>query len=810
MKNQPNTRFKTAWMTGLFFCFMSVCLFAERLAPKMDAFIESHCIKCHDEDTEKGDFRVDNLSPKVGFEDTPQWVEIMERISSGEMPPEDEKKQPSADKRVDIVEWIAARMKEGEAARMAKRERVSYRRLTREEYVNSIRDLFGVEYDASDPGGLFEDPEWHGFERIGSILTLSPSHIEKYIKAAEVILDEAYPDKPIEYLEVSKRAIEIKETHPLYEKLKKEGLLDKVRSELTNSGAIYRYSNAWRSKENRFPGPGVYEFTYTVSGLKPEGGIAPRMQVIAVNLDRVLFEQDIVASEEKPTKVTFRAHFPNPPGKTPNIHVKNQNKIKGHPRTNGHGGIPFITTKYGRSPWKMKITNEDGSARYPVLIIDSLKVRGPIVSDEDKKRRQEYFATEENLESVRKGFETLARRAFRRPVTDEEMDNYVNIVKGELDAGEAFRDAVKTGMVAILCSKSFLFIAEGNESIVRHELNDWELANRLSYMLWSTIPDDELFSAAEKGQLRDRKVLQAQFKRMLADPRAERFSNAFASQWLNLRKVGMFPPDKNIYKTYDKHLEQSMIRESIEFFGEVLKQGMTLREFIDSDWTMLNSRLARFYGIPGVEESRFQRVALKPEYHRGGLLTQASLLSLTSDGTRHRPVHRGAYLSEVFLGKEPPPPPANVDPIEPNPIDAPKATLRMKLEAHKANPNCASCHKKIDPLGLAFENYNAIGAWRTHEKVKGTGADPKVDPSGALADGRSFGNAKEFQGLMMKDLDVFCKTFIKKLAIFSMRRTMTFDDREGIEAIAAVSREKDYRLRDLLEAFVLSDLFQKR
>ena len=212
----------------------------------------------------------------------------------------------------------------------------------------------------------------------------------------------------------------------------------------------------------------------------------------------------------------------------------------------------------------------------------------------------------------------------------------------------------------------------------------------------------------------------------------------------------------------------------------------------------------------GAAKGGFHRVALETNNHRGGILTHASVLSLTSDGTRHRPVHRGAWLSEVFLGKEPPPPPANVDPIEPTPTDAPKATLRMKLEAHKSDPNCASCHKKIDPFGLAFDHYNAIGEWRTHEKVEGTGDDPLVDASGEMPDGRTFQNAKEFQKLMMADIDAFNHTFIEKLAIYGMRRTMTFDDQDELKAIAKTGREKDYCVQEIVLAFVLSDLFQKR
>lgn len=783
---------------------------ADSVAPHVQTFLDAHCIRCHGKDLKEGDFRIDNLSPKVGFEDTPQWAEIMERINSGEMPPEDEPKQPTADERAGIVEWIAARIKEGESARMARRERVSYRRLTREEYVYTVRDLIGVEYDATDPGGLFEDPQWHGFERIGSVLTLSPSHIEKYIKAAEVILDEAYPQEPIGYREASKRAMEVREDHHHYERLKAAGLLDKVRAPLTTAGEIYRYSNPWRGPEMKFPGPGLYEISYTVCGLKPEDGMAPRMKVVEAELDRVLFERDIIAPEDKPITVIFQAHFSNPPGRPPTIYVTNENKVPRHPRTNAESRIPFITTQHQRAPWQMKITNQDGSPRYPILVIDSLTMRGPIVTEEEQARRNEYFAKEESLDAVREGFSRLAQRAFRRPLYDGELETYINIVKGELDAGETFRDAVKTAMVAIFCSKSFLFIAEGSEEAERNELNDWELATRLSYLLWSTMPDDELFSLAENGKLRDRMVLQDQFNRMLADPRSERFTRSFSSQWLNLRKVGMFPPDKNLYPNYDDHLEQSMVGESQAFFGEVMREGLTLREFIDSDWTMLNPRLARFYGVSGVIEDHFQRVALQPEDHRGGLLTHASVLSLTSDGTRHRPVHRGAWLSEVFLGKEPPPPPANVDPIEPTPTDAPKATLRMKLEAHKTNPNCASCHRKIDPLGFAFDHYDAIGQWRTHEKVEGTGDDPPVDASGELPDGRAFSNAQEFQHLLMADIDAFNRTFIEKLAIYGLRRTMTIDDRDEMEAIVTISREKDYRVRDLLEAFVLSDLFQQR
>ncbi len=807
-----NTPVTLPALLGLFtlFGFAGIVRAADQeavaLDPQVRAYFATNCLRCHRQDSKESDFRLDGLSSKVGFEDTPQWLEVMERISSGEMPPKDAPNRPSADESARIVEWISGRMKVGEAARMAARGRVSYNRLTREEYVNTVRDLLGVHFDATDPGGFLDDPEWRGFERIGSVLTLSPSNIEKYLAAAEVILAEAYPDKSPVPLEYSKRAItENQVDEPHRERLRELGLLDKVRFEMW-PGDIFRYSAS-----ESLPEAGIYEISYTLSGLKPENGRAPRLFVYETRLDRVLHEQDVIATEDEPITVTFRAHLPK--GR-PSINVIND--VPGpsnNPRSGRHGRKPFISIKDGRIPWQMKLTDEQGRARYPFLIMDAVSWRGPIITDTEQQRRKEYFSPETTtLEQARAGLERLARRAFRRPMTAEELDGYLGIVKSEVAAGEKLPNAVKSAMLAILCSKSFLFLAEGDAETDRQQLDDWELASRLSYLLWSTMPDDELFTLAEQGRLRDRTVLAEQTARMLADPRAQRFADSFATQWLQLRKVGRFPPDKKLYPDYDAHLEKCMLGETRAFFREVLTQGLTLREFLHSDWTMLNARLAAFYVLPadGVPANEFQRVTLPEDSHRGGLLTQAAILSLTSDGTRHRPVHRGVWLSETIFGKTPPPPPANVDPIEPNPIDAPKATLRMKLDAHIHDPRCSACHRKIDPLGLAFENYDAIGRWRTEEIVEGTGAYPPVNPAGKLPDGRAYATAEEFKQLLLADLDSFNTAFIEKLATYGLRRTLSFDDREQLAAIAHVSRTKDYRLRDLLEAFVLSDLFQKR
>jgi len=759
-------------------------------------FLDSHCVRCHGPAKQKGEFRVDTLTRDFANASAgSRWGDVLERLSTGEMPPKGEPK-PKAEESARVVEWVTARLKEGEAARSAKRERVTFHKLTREEYANTVHDLLGVRYDASDPTGLPEDPNWHGFERIGSVLSLSPAHVEKYFAAAEAILAEALPEKapekkvtrwtPFDMRGWDRRALEAK------------GLADKVRLDLWPGIPLSGQPGGW--KEFQAPVGGEYRVRVKLSGLKPANGRAPRLSIYAADLDRLLGEQEVIAPEDKPAVVEFTAHLPA--GKHM-IRVSNEGPGPGNNLDRAGRGHrrPFLSIKDGREPWQFKMSDEQGLPLWPFLIVDWVEWEGPI------------GGTPPDLGGgqPREILDRFVTRAFRRPARPAEVDRLLALVESETKKGETPGAALKTGLLAALCSKDFFYLVEGSPDRAGGRLTDWELASRLSYFLWSTPPDAPLLEAARDGSLSRPEALRAQVQRMLCDPRIERFASSFPRQWLRLAKVGMFPPDKKLYPEYDEHLQKSMVQETTATFREVLFKNLSLREFLDADWTMLNARLAEHYGIPGVEGDEFRRVALRPETHRGGLLTQASILCLTSDGTRHRPVHRGVWVLESILGRSPPPPPANVPPIEPTPAKSPKATLRMKLDAHKSDPNCAACHRKIDPLGFAFDAYDAIGRWRAVEIVRdGAGDNPKVDAGGELADGRKFGDAAEFKKLLLADVDKFNAAFIEKLATYALRRGMAMEDRAALAELARRSKAADYRLGAIVESLALSELFQKR
>jgi mono/diheme cytochrome c family protein len=796
----------------------------------LEGFLETHCVSCHGPEKEKGDLRIDLLSRNFRMsEDSHFWAEVIEKVNSGEMPPEDET-QPTQEEMANFVAELDAKLKEGKAARMAARPAVAHYRLSRKEYQNTVYDLLSVRYDPTKPGQLNEDTLWHGFERIGSELSLSPSHIDRYYRAAEIVLDRAFPPESSEARKIRKTAAELRYAggEKQQEALDRFGIKRPLRQLLFPGRVQPALQPHWFGKT----GPehsGLYKFRIQASGIRPPGGQPAHLSIGKKtgeeNVDGII-EFDITAPEDHPKVYEFEVFLEMP--------VNLDFAVVATDGVDRRGGAAFrnaIASRNGYlfthssetlllNPNAPQMFDDKGNGIFSTVILDWIEWEGPLVSEEEKARRKGVFPPDDtNLEEVAEYLQRFAERAWRRPVNREELDKYLASYRADREAGEKTADAYRAAVLRVLTSRHFIYLVEGDpvegdpvegESVVRERLTDWELASRLSYFLWSSMPDDELFATARKGALSDDR-LRKEIDRMLTDERINRFIDDFSRQWLQLHKVGMFPPDKKLYPTYDDWLETSMRNEPVEFFREILTKNLPIDQFLESDWTVVNARLCDFYGLPEPKTGDFQRVSLQPENKRGGLLTMGAVLGLTSDGTRHRPVHRGVWLSEVILNKTPPPPPANVDPIEPVPPEGDKVTVRKRLELHATDANCASCHANIDPLGFAWDNYDAIGQWREREHIpKGKGEDPVVDASGVMPGGRPFQNTNEFKQLLLEDREKVARAFIEHLCTYALRRALSFDDEEELNAIQAEAEKSDYRVKDIIRTVAVSDLIKKR
>ena len=793
---------------------------AGRAAEPFEAFLETHCIRCHGPEKEKGDLRIDRISRdfKLGA-DTPHWAEVIEQVNSGEMPPKKEKR-PTQQEIASFVSGLDALMKEGRAARMAARPAVAHYRLSRKEYKNTVYDLLGVRYDPAKPGELNEDTLWHGFERIGSELTLSPSHVDRYYRAAELVLDRAFPTTAGEARKVRKTAAELRYGGGTEQQvaLDRFGIKRPLRYLMFPGRTQDALSPNWFGKT----GPehsGLYKVRIQASGIRPPGGQPAHLSIGKRTGEETvdgLIEFDLTAPEDSPQVYEFEVFLEMPASLdfcvVATDVVDRRSGAAFRNALSSRGGYIFTHSSETMllNPNAPQMFDGKGNGLFSTVLLDWVEWEGPLVSESEKSRRNAVVPPDDATpEVVAEHLQRFAERAWRRPVKQAELEEYLQAYRGERGAGEKTVDAYRVALQGVLTSRHFLYLVEG-DTLARERLTDSELAARLSYFLWSSMPDDGLFTAARSGALKG-DGLKKEVDRMLEDGRAIRFIDDFARQWLQLHRVGMFPPDKKLYPKYDAWLEASMRTEPVEFFRAMFRGNMPLDGFIHSDWSVANARLCDFYGLPEPKTGDFQRVVFKPEDHRGGLLTMGAMLGLTSDGTRHRPVHRGVWLSEVVLGKLPPPPPANVPAIEPSTQQSPKATLRDKLEAHRKDANCAACHEKIDPLGMAWDNYDAIGQWRTREKIlAGVGEDPPVNPSGVLPDGRAFKDAEEFKQRLLEDRDKLARAFIEHLCTYSLRRVLAFDDQEGLRAIEAEAKKNQYRIKDIVRAVALSELLQKR
>jgi hypothetical protein len=424
--------------------------------------------------------------------------------------------------------------------------------------------------------------------------------------------------------------------------------------------------------------------------------------------------------------------------------------------------------------------------------------------------------SEQPLVDAERILANFTRRAFRRIVTADDVAPFVAVVKSRLAAGYPFEPAMRAALKGVLISPEFLFLREQPG-----KLDDFALASRLSYFLWSTMPDDELFTLAEQNKLSQPDVLRRQVERLLSDPKSAAFTQNFAGQWLGLREIDATEPSHLLYPEFDHLLKVSMIRETELFFEEVLKHDLSLTNFVASDFAMLNGRVAKHYGIPGVDGWEFHKTPLPPDSHRGGVLTMGSVLKVSANGTTTSPVLRGAWVLDRILGTPPPPPPDNVSAIDPDIRGA--TTIREQLAKHRSVESCGSCHRKIDPPGFALESFDVIGGWRDNYRVTGSGETviidgrrmsyhkgKKVDPSDVMPDGERFENIDQFKQLLLRDKPQLARALTTKLMTYATGRAPQPSDREAVEAIVTKISEKDYGLRSLVHEIAQSELFRMK
>jgi mono/diheme cytochrome c family protein len=432
-------------------------------------------------------------------------------------------------------------------------------------------------------------------------------------------------------------------------------------------------------------------------------------------------------------------------------------------------------------------------------------VEKALASPEARKRL--FVATTQNEESARQILERFAGRAYRRPVTGEELRRLLRFVAMAEKERDGFETGVGLAVQAILVSPHFLFRVEidprPNDPQAIHPISPFELASRLSYFLWSSMPDDELFELARKKTLQSPDVLEAQVRRMLTDPRSRALVDNFAGQWLQLRSLKDFKPDPDLFPNFDEKLRAAMLKETELFFGSILREDRSILDFLDADYTFVNGRLAKHYGLPGVQGERFRRVSLTAT-PRGGILTQAAVLAVTSNPTRTSPVKRGKWILDNILGTPPPPPPPGVGELKDDKKAELSGTLRQRMEQHRANPNCASCHQRMDPLGFGFENFDAIGAWRSRE------GKHVIDSSGTLPGGQTFKGPSELRAILKQRQDTFARCLSEKLLTYALGRGVERPDRCALDEIVKAAAKDNCKFSRMAIEIVKSDPFQKR
>ena len=756
-------------------------------------FLEQHCLECHDDTTQKGGVRLDTLAADFASpESVKRWTDVHDALASGEMPPK-KKARPAKSDADRMLGFVAGGLTAADEARHRSAGRVVLRRLNRAEYENTVRDLLGVDVDVKDL--LPEDTAALGFDNVAAALNVSPVLMERYLEAADVALDAAVNFGPAPAAQTWTVSASPDTTNP------KDYRFNTGVTTLADGAFVFFNSGETPIVTDRFkaPAPGRYRFRVTAYAHQSPGRPVV-MNILAGSFDqrnpkrRTIGFFDVPPTPDQPRVVEFVEPLPK------------------------RGTIKIMAAETGTKGVRANAAEYKG----PGLAIARVEVEGPLHDTWPPPGHQRLFGDVDVKTAGEKDVEGLlapfAARAFRRPVTREDVRPYVELAASQLREKVPFEAAVRAAAKAVLCSPDFLFLQERPG-----RLDDHALSARLSYFLWSSMPDEELTRVAASGTLARPEVLRQQSERMLKDSRAGAFTENFTGQWLGLRQIDFTTPDKKLYPEFDDQLQWSMLEETRRFFDAVLGGDLSLLAFVDSDFSYLNGRLARHYGIEGVSGNELRRTPLPPGSHRGGVLAHASVLKVTANGTTTSPVVRGAWVMRNIVGRPPKPPPPNVPAVEPDIRGA--STIREQLEKHRSLGACASCHLKMDPPGNALERFDVIGGWRDNYRSLGDGkpltitvdgrptrlkVGPKVDPADRLADGRAFDDFDAFKKLLAADGDQVARCLTEKLITYATGAGVDFADRRVVDGILQNVRGRQYGFRSLVHEVVQSRAFLEK
>lgn len=743
-------------------------------------FLNKHCLDCHSGDEPAAGFNLPTGPESLADAETRRrWILLYDRVDRGEMPPHSQS-QPDLKVKEAFLRDLNQVLSNAELTH----RQVLLRRINRREYQNTVQDMFGIPIDLTRL--LMDDSANQGFDTLASGLSVSAEQMVQYLEAADQVLDQVFgPSHPPKKINTTLNFTTTGRGYDDSERILPDGIV-------LFSGAkrlpLYGMS---------LPQVGEYRIRMKVRAEQTDEPVV--MQVLGGNTGAIA-----------PHTIGF---FEVPPEQVTTLEFTDRNPERGDCLSFGLvGGYPW---------WKVDEKNYQG----PGLFIGDIEIEGPLETWPPPARLRllgNITPEQGTVDDLRTILAQQAALAFRRPVDSREVEPYVTLAQQALDSGESFEKALRRGMKGLLCAPEFLFLEERQTSPER--IDDFALASRLSYFLWSSLPDQELRQLAQGGTLSQPQVMHQQVERMLADPRSQRFVDSFTGQWLRLNDIDFTVPDANLYPEYDELLRQAMLGETRAFFREILNQDLSVNQFIDADFSMLNAPLAKFYGIEGVTGLSFRRVELPAGSPRGGVLTHASVLKVSADGTRTSPVLRGAWILKNLYGTPPQPPPPTVSAIEPDIRGA--TTIKEQLALHREDESCNVCHRKIDPPGFALEGFDVIGAQREWYRTRSQGkyvAVPRhpqapgqhvqyrqgmaVDTSGNLPDGRRFKDVVEYKKLLLEDTEAMPKALTRLLFAYSLGRPLGFSERAEVNRIVNATSKSDFGLKSLIHAVTQSELF---